>query len=388
MAAIHKRVWNDGKTVSWMAQWRDAAGKGHKKTFRRRKDAQAFLVEVQKQVADGTFTEIQPKPMSGVFQEWLADLDTRVQLKEIKPSTASAYRCGVRQFTEAFGDYRSDALSAKAIAAWRAKQAKRIEAGEIKPKTFNNALNLLHAILAWARHPARAYLKHDPLVGQKRLTVRRPEADFLEDDDMAALLGAVESNPRDSAIIHLALFCGLRRGEVFGLQWGDVEAGESGGRIRVRRSVHQGEITLPKTANSERTVDAPQTVLDTLNRHRQEFAADSDWIFPSATGESPLDSDNWYSRRFVKLRASAELRPTTGMHSLRHTYASILIRNGENLKYVSRQMGHASASFTADTYGHLFQSQTTEAMQRLDAAIPEPEAPEQPALRIVRGGAA
>lgn len=202
MAAIHKRVWKDGKTVSWMAQWRDATGKGHKKTFSRRKDAQAHLVEVQKQVQDGTFTEIQPKPMSEVFQEWLADLDTRVQLKEIKPSTASAYRTGVRQFTQVFGDYRSDALSAKAIATWRAKQAKRIEAGEIKPKTFNNALNLLHAILAWARHPARAYLKHDPLVGQKRLTVRRPEADFLEDDDMAALLGAVESNPRDSAIIH------------------------------------------------------------------------------------------------------------------------------------------------------------------------------------------
>lgn len=183
---------------------------------------------------------------------------------------------------------------------------------------------------------------------------------------------------------------GLRRGEIFGLQWADIERhGGSGGRIRVRRSVSGGKVTLPKTVNSERTVDVPASVLAALDCHRADCAVESEWIFPSKTGETPLDPDNWYKRRFKKLREAAGLRPSVTLHPLRHTYASILIRQGENPKYVSVQMGHASVAFTLDVYGHLFQSQSSEAMTRLEAAIPavvEKEA--RPPLRVVRGGAA
>ena len=68
----------------------------------------------------------------------------------------------------------------------------------------------------------------------------------------------------------------------------------------------------------------------------------------------------WYRRTFTKLRENAELRPTIGLHSLRHSYASLLIRQGENPKYVSRQMGHASVGFTLDSYTHVFEETSTE----------------------------
>ncbi len=88
-----------------------------------------------------------------------------------------------------------------------------------------------------------------------------------------------------------------------------------------------------------------------------------------------------YRRRFAQIRYDAELPPSIGLHSLRHTYASLLIRNGENPKYVSRQMGHSSVAFTMDTYGHLFEATSTEAMKRLDAVVPTG----RPELRIVGG---
>jgi len=372
--SIRKRRLKDG-SIRYDARWR-AGKKSRERTFRRKKDAEAFLDKTVTSVRDGSYLEIQPALMRDVFTTWLTDLDTRVMLGEVKPSTATSYRSAVRvHFIPAFGDYRSDGLSARVMPRWRQGMAEKIEAGEMTPKTFNNLLNLLHSVLAWAREPAQGYLAHDPLIGQKRLTIRRKEAEFLEEREIGALLLAVGDSPEESAVVHVALLAGLRRGEIFGLQWGDLEANGAGGRLRVRRSLYQGTITTPKTANSERIVDVPQRVLNALTRHRVAFPPmDGGFVFRTAKG-TPTDPDNWYRRRFTRLRTRAGLRSTIGMHTLRHTYASLLIRQGENIKYVSRQLGHASTSFTMDVYGHLFESTSTEAMRRLDSVIPGPTAP-------------
>jgi integrase len=365
--------------------WRDQTGKLHKKTFAKRKLADSFLTTVRSEVEDGTFRRIEPLPMRKVFTRWLKHLDTRVKLGEVKASTAGTYRCNVRKhFVPTLGDYRSDRLTPEVMAEWRAGLADQIEAGEMAAKTFNNLFNLLHSILEWARHPARGYLKHDPLVGQKRLTVRRSEADYLEDAEIAALLDAASDDAEASAIVHVALFGGLRRGEVFGLQWGDVEAnGDTGGRLRVRRSVYGGKVTTPKTANSERAVDVPPSVLAALDRHREGTAPMGDgYVFRTSTGQ-PIDPGTWYSRVFKRLRQRAGLRESIGMHACRHTYASLLIRQGENPKYVSRQLGHASTSFTMDVYGHLFEATSTAAMGRLDTAI---RAAKRQRFEVIEGG--
>jgi len=87
---------------------------------------------------------------------------------------------------------------------------------------------------------------------------------------------------------------------------------------------------------------------------------DGDFIFRSRSGR-PLDPDNWYKRRFVPTVQRAGLRKL-GLHALRHTYASLLINQGENIKYVSHQLGHASIQITADLYGHLFTETSHAAM--------------------------
>src|SRR6266705_3184950 len=107
--------------------------------------------------------------------------------------------------------------------------------------------------------------------------------------------------------------------------------------------------------NSERIVDAPQRVLDALKKHRAgRPPMDGDFIFRTEAG-TPIDPDNFYKRTFTDIRTRAKLR-AVGLHALRHTYASLLIAQGENLKYVSRQLGHASIHLTADIYGHLFEA--------------------------------
>ncbi len=387
MASIQRYVLKDGKTPRWAAMWRDQAGEQHKKVFKRRMDADRWITKVAAEVQDGMWRDTQPALMRELFKAWNRDLDTRVKMGEVKMSTADTYRCNVgKHFVPAFGDYRSDRLTASVMAEWRSEMADKIEAGEMAPKSFNNLFNLLHSLLEWARHPARGYMRHDPLIGQKRLTIRRTEASYLEDAEIAALLGAGADDVEADALIHVALFAGLRRGEVFGLHWGDVEVnGDRGGRLWVRRSLYKGEVTTPKTANSERTVDVPRLVLDALARHREACPpVEGDFVFRTSTG-APIDPNSWYGRTFCEIRKRAALPDSVGLHSLRHTYASLLIRQGENPKYVSRQLGHSSTSFTMDVYGHLFETTSAQAMGRLDGVIRKAK---QKRFEVIKGGTA
>jgi integrase len=173
-------------------------------------------------------------------------------------------------------------------------------------------------------------------------------------------------------VIHVAVYTGLRRGELFGLQWGDVDWGNGtdGGRLWIRRSIYHGATTSPKTPNSVRIVDVPQRTLNELAMYRMGFPPVGEgFIFRTAAG-TPMDGDNWTKRAFLPIVEKAKLR-RIGLHTLRHTYASLLINAGESIKYVSKQMGHASIQITGDLYAHLFRETSLAAMRRLGEQIPE-----------------
>ena len=110
-------------------------------------------------------------------------------------------------------------------------------------------------------------------------------------------------------------------------------------------------------------------------RHSCAHARDSDYLFQTAEG-TPIDPDNLSKRVFAPLIQRAKLSGV-GLHTLRHTFASLLIAQGESIKYVSRQMGHASIQITADTYGHLFRETSIAAMGRLDQRAVAVEAARQ-----------
>ena len=161
----------------------------------------------------------------------------------------------------------------------------------------------------------------------------------IEPEEIARLLDATK-DPRDQTILYLFTYSGLRRGELFGLRWSDLD--EHTNRLRVRRSLFQGEVTRPKTTHSERTVDIPESIVNRLRAYREtDPPLKKGYMFHSHTG-SPMDPDNWYKRVFVPTAERAGLRPSerdeddgpaVGIHTLRHTYASLLINQSESIKY-------------------------------------------------------
>lgn len=345
-----------------------APGKQKWKTFKRKKDAERFLNGTAVEVEEGTYVSVKPLPMGELFDAWLSrSLEVRLKTGVLKPSTAKSYRSVVEvHLRPAFENYRSDHLSHEVVEAWAAQCADRIAEGAFSAKSYNNLMNLLGAILKWARGRGQRFLRHDPLAEVHRARVEREEAEHLEPDELARLLEAAQGT-RDRTIIATAAYTGLRRGELFGLQWDDLD--ERDAVLRVRRSNYQGDLGRVKTRSSERTVDVPGRLVAILRGYRESYPEleGGGYVFRTETG-SPLDPDNWYQRRFVPTVKRAELR-SIGLHTLRHTYASLLIANGESIKYVSRQLGHASIQITADTYAHLLKETSTSAMGRLDMRI-------------------
>ncbi len=181
----------------------------------------------------------------------------------------------------------------------------------------------------------------------------------------AERLGAFLREAKESGVYelyYLDLATGLRRGELLGLKWEDVDL--QNGIIHVRRQVARvdGEVKeMPlKTKNSYRNISISRDAVAMLTE--MEAHRSSDYVFPSSTG-GPIspDSVNNMLHRVLK-RAGL---PSIRFHDLRHTFATLALQNGVDIKTVSGMLGHFSAGFTLDTYAHVTTSAQKEAARTM-----------------------
>jgi len=208
---------------------------------------------------------------------------------------------------------------------------------------------------------------------QRRSDEPKPEIRPLTRDEAALfLVAARQHTPDEHPLFLCALRTGLRLGELLGLQWGDVDF--HGRFIEVRRNLVAGRVTTPKSGKSRR-VDMSQQLAETLRTLLTARKAETlrrgwpqvpEWVFCNEDG-GPLDGDNLRHRVYYRLLAKAGLRRIR-FHDLRHTFASLLLQQGESPTYVKEQMGHSSIQVTVDIYGHLIPGANRQAVDRLDDA--------------------
>jgi len=178
-----------------------------------------------------------------------------------------------------------------------------------------------------------------------------------------------------------AVLTGMRQGELFGLQWEDIDFARH--QIHVRRSLWRGTLGTPKSRRSRRAIDMTQTLEQAL----QELSTTrrSEFVFCSERG-TPLDADNFRHREFPAALRRAALRRIR-FHDLRHTYTSLLIAHGAHPRYIQAQLGHASIQTTLDRYGHLMPQLHQAEAQKLDHLVfGQQAAPSARRLQAVRIG--
>jgi len=167
----------------------------------------------------------------------------------------------------------------------------------------------------------------------------------------------------DETLWVVALFTGMRRGELLGLKWADVDF--TSPSISVRRSLSRGSDSrlvegAPKTAKGRRRIALAPTIVESLRKHRLhqkeqrlklgEMYENNDLVFANEFGRSL--HPNTFTRRFQQLVRKAEV-PYIRPHDLRHTNATMMLRQGTHMKIVQERLGHANVSMTMDLYSHV-----------------------------------
>jgi len=221
----------------------------------------------------------------------------------------------------------------------------------------------------------RGFIEKSPTKGASKLfaqaAVRNGEIQPLNADEVRLFLRTVLKHSPDYYPLFLcAIHTGLRLGEIAALQWGDLDF--NGKFVLVRRNFVEGEI-IPFTKTKEtRRVDLSDTLLralQSLKRIRMEEWLSQgrneipEWVFCNGKGNPP-NMSNLKNRHFYKNLERAGLRHIR-FHDLRHTFASLLIQDGQPLAYVKDQLGHSSIKLTVDVYGHLEPGANREAVNRL-----------------------
>lgn len=247
--------------------------------------------------------------------------------------------------------------------------------GKLSEKTILHHHRLISSILQvavqWQVIPS------NPCTRVKPPRVQKKEVKYLQENDARYMLEQLaQEDLEHRAMITLLLYSGMRRGELCGLEWSDIDFKNDIIEIR-RNSVYIAKkgivTTTPKTESSVRAEKLPHAVMDLLQKHKHQqnlnrLALGPDWIdsnrvFTQWNGQaaSPDGVSKWF-RLFMK-RIGLEGYP---LHSLRHTNASLMIASGVDVRTVAGRLGHAQTSTTTNIYSHIIKSADERASKAIE----------------------
>ncbi|MDQ6688816.1 MAG: site-specific integrase [Actinomycetota bacterium] len=300
-------------------------------------------------------------------------IDSTLAASDRKATTKAMYSAVAKKHIvgATIGARSLDKLKPSHVEAWKVELQKR----GLSESTIRSAYTILRAILDTAvRDDA---LAKNPASSVARPKVTRKEAAYLTTTQVRTLLAKAETS-RYGVLFELLVNTGLRRGEALALTWSDADFEKKLIRVRGTLARMDGElvVTEPKTEKSRRAIHlspASERVLKVvrLRQKGERLKAGSAWvqtnhIFTTETG-APCDPRN--ALRALKLAAGNAELPGIGLHTLRHSAATLMIENGVPLKVVSEILGHFSVSITGDIYGHVSPDVSAQAMDALSAAL-------------------
>lgn len=349
--------------------------------------------EVAKRIAAGQPARDKKVTLDDWVEKWITGA---LAVSDRKESTKAMYATVARKHItgSCIGGHTLDKLRPSSVETWLVE----LRTKGLSQSTVRSAYAILRAILDTAVRDGD--LGVNPVAAVKRPKVDQSEAHYLTPGQVQDLLDAAHGS-RYAPMFTLLVNTGMRRGEALALRWTDVDFDEGLVRVRGTLSRVAGDlvVTAPKTAKSVRVIPLSSAAADLLKavrlqQKKERLAAGSQWrqtgfVFTTELGE-PCDPRN--ALRALKAAQSkhnramdqaireargeaersalgAQKLPPIGLHTLRHSAASIMLSNGVPLKVVSELLGHASVAITGDVYGHVSPDVSRDAVAKLGAAL-------------------
>ena len=220
-------------------------------------------------------------------------------------------------------------------------------------------------------------ITRNPSIGCKLPPKKNGEMKVLTQNEIVRLLNQAYDEGYYEMFL-LELTTGMRRGEILGLKWRDLNL--ETGELNIKRQLTTKGIFVPKTKSSIRTILLPPDMLDLLREMKK--TAKYDWIFPSPVKEGEPRNPTAITKRFRIMLERAHCKHVR-FHDLRHTFATMALENGMDVKTLSAMIGHVSSETTLNIYSHVTDTMRAQAAVKIDREIggtdaPMPEAKDEP----------
>ena len=338
------------------------------------KEVRQKLTAITAEIDSGTYQE----PCKMTVNEWL-DIWLRDYQIGVKDSTAYLYERQAKLYLRpVLGSIPLETLKAHTIQRLYNSLSQEHDGQlALSAKAIKNIHGVLHKALKQA--VLIGYLRTNPTEACILPRIIRKEMHPLEEDQVAVFLREVQGHPHEY-LYKIALFTGLREGEVLGLMWDcvDFEKGTILVNKQLCRSQRKGGTYYfsPPKNNKSRTITPAPYVMKLLQAQKVQQAEQRLMAGP-AWEDSSLVFTNEFGR-YVSYRAIFDSfkrivkrigLPDARIHDLRHTYAVNCIRAGDDIKTVQSNLGHATAAFTLDVYGHFTDDMRSVSAQRMEGFI-------------------
>jgi integrase len=345
--------------------------------FRTKREAKAAEAEALRRIRDGVLVE----PSRLTVGAYLTELWLPSMASQVRATTLGGYRHNVRAYiVPRLGDIPLQRLTTARVGAF---YGELVASGGQKGRPLSpKTVRYVHTTLRRALRDAVAdgLVVRNVAAQARPPRARRVEMHTWTAAEVGAFLASVREDRLYAAWLLLATL-GLRRGELLGLRWPDVDL--TSGRIAIRNTLVMVDgkpaMAEPKTAKGRRSLTLAPQVLEAVRVHRAHQAAerlswgadytDSGLVVTTEDGR-PMHPES-LSSLFVRQAKRAGLSPIR-LHDLRHSVASILLAQGVHPKVVSEQLGHATIALTLDTYSHVIPSLQQEAAGVIAAAVLDP----------------
>lgn len=342
----------DGQFIGWYIRFVDVDGRRKQRASHQPSKAEArrYLVEVEARVARGLIGIPEPQPapeqltVAELCERFLSEFSSP-KIKDLARYRKAA-RYSLRPVLEVSGKLNAEQLTLAHLEQLRNRLSRRL-----RPNTVRAALAPLSAVLTWA--VKQRLLATHPMRG---LEMPRYEQslEYLSHDEVRRVLHEAEQRAQNGSesdfslyiAISLALYCGLRRGEIFGLRWPEISVDAR--RLTVARSYER----TPKSGKP-RHIPISSELIPLLTEWRSRCPATVDRLVCPVRFQGRWQMAKKAAGGLIPIMEAAGVpRPSSPWHALRHTFASHFIMSGGNILTLQRLLGHADVQ-TTQIYAHL-----------------------------------